>query len=721
MRYFAPPRLDSPLLRRLQRVKWPHRNVIAFGLMLAVLLGTILAVPLSKAAGIRVGQPSPVTRAAPVTLTFASDAATRTAIAKAESEVAPVYRTDASIPTQQRKAMVAAFDAVRRIRGDTSLGRDGQIAALTALPAPPISATLATTLLRFSDDEWQRVGDEAPKVWDNIQREYTGALTEATVATVRERALPTTPELAGLGEAQRQTAIYFVGSFLKPNSVVDQARTEQRRAEARAAVSRVQVSVMRGENIVRRGEVVTEGDYEKLTRLGLVRGAGGLVSTLQMVLLGVLTALLLAIYVYYCQDPLWHNDRALLVVAGLIAVALLAGRLLLPNWETTPYVFPLATMSILLTILFNGELALVATLVVAPLLGLQHEKSLALAVPLALGATAGIFTATRARRTSAFAYAGLAVAVVTALAALVFWTGPNDDANTILLIVLFSIVNGALSGILALGSYHFLGRIAGVVTPLELMELSHPNQPLLRRLMHEAPGTYHHSMVVSNLAEVAAEDIGADPLLTRVGAYYHDVGKLLRPYFFTDNQHDRANVHDVLDAKTSASVIIDHVREGMKLAQAASLPQRVVDFIPQHHGTNVISYFYKRALQEDEDTNIDDFRYPGPKPQTREAAIMMLADGVEAAVRAQSQAGKLRPARPDENGEAGPGSTIADIVDKIVDERIHTGQLDEAPVTLHDISVIKQSFIRTLQGIYHPRVDYAQPRPSVVGETVPAP
>ncbi len=215
-------------------------------------------------------------------------------------------------------------------------------------------------------------------------------------------------------------------------------------------------------------------------------------------------------------------------------------------------------------------------------------------------------------------------------------------------------------------------------------------------------------MVVGNLAEVAAENIGADPLLTRVGAYYHDIGKLLRPYFYTDNQHDRSNVHDVLDPTTSASIIIDHVREGAKLAKQYHLPQRVIDFIPQHHGTNLVSYFYYRALQQDADIDIEEFRYPGPKPQTRETAIMMLADGVEAAVRAKSQAGKLRSARPDENEDVNSGQTIAEIVDQIVNERMVANQLDEAPLTLHDLTVIKESFIQTLQGIYHPRVDYPQ-------------
>ena len=721
MRYIQSMNFDHALLAPLRRIRWPHPNVLSFGVMLGLLLGVILAVPLSTASLITVGQPSPDTFDAPVSLSFVSDVETRAAIAEAENAVTPSVQTDPEIPVQQRAALADALDSIGRIRRNTSLGEDGQIRAIAALATPPITPTMATTLVQFSNDEWQRVRQETDELFDTILQAHNGAFTEEAIQLIRERELPTAPGLAGVPSEQRPVILHLVGSFLKANSFVDPARTEQRRAEARARVVPVQVSIVRGQNIVRRGDIVTAADLELLTTLGLVRGPGGLVTMIQMLLLGSLTAWLFATYVHYCQDSLWQNSRSLLVVAGLLGVTLLAGRLLLPNWPTAPFAFPFATMAILLTVLFNAPLALIATLAIAPLLGLQHEQGIGLAVPLAMGAAAGIFTAQRARRTAEFAFVGLAVAVITALAACVFWIRPNSEPNIVPQILLFSVVNGALSGILAVGSYHFLGRIAGVVTPLELMELAHPNQPLLHRLMREAPGTYHHSMVVSNLAEVAAEDIGADALLARVGAYYHDVGKMLRPYFFTDNQHDRSNVHDDLDATTSASIIIDHVREGAKLALEAGLPQRIVDFIPQHHGTNLVSYFYQRALQENEDADIENFRYPGPKPQTREAAILMLADGVEATVRAKSQAGKLRPARPDEDGEVRPGQTIADIVEQTFNERIAGNQLDEAPVTLHDISVIKESFIKTLQGIYHPRVDYPQARSRVAGETVATP
>jgi cyclic-di-AMP phosphodiesterase PgpH len=686
----------------------PHRNLVVFSLMLGLLLGGILAVPLSRASLIVVGQPSPVTLAAPSSITFDSDVRTRAAQNAAENAVQPIYITTPGVASQQRRALVDALGMVAERRRDPALDDEDKINALVNFTVPTITTTLATTIVAFSDDEWQRITNEATRLYDDVLRERNDALTEADVVELRERVLPYTPALPTVTQQQREVILYFVGSFLRANRVLDQEATEQRRAEARAAVVPIQVSVVRGENIVRRGDIVDEGDFEKLTRLGLVRGAGGWVTTLQMLILGSLVAWLFATYVRWSHETIWRNSRALLIVAALLAVALLAGRLLVPAWQDAPYVFPLATVSVLLTVLFNGPIALVATLALAPLIGLQHEQSIGLTLTLALGGAAGVFTAQRANRTTQFAWVALSVSCMTALAALVFWYGADANVNTLAQIVLFSALNGALSGVLAIGSYHVLGRMSGVVTPLELMELAHPNQPLLRRLMREAPGTYHHSMVVGNLAEVAAENIGADPLLSRVGAYYHDVGKLLRPYFYTDNQHDRSNVHDVLDPKTSAMIIIDHVREGAKLAREYHLPQRVIDFITQHHGTNLVSYFYYRALQQDADIDIEEFRYPGPKPQTRETAILMLADGVEAAVRAKSQAGSLRSARPDENGEITSGQSIAEIVEQIVNERIAANQLDEAPLTLHDLSVIKESFIQTLQGIYHPRVDYPQ-------------
>ena len=243
------------------------------------------------------------------------------------------------------------------------------------------------------------------------------------------------------------------------------------------------------------------------------------------------------------------------------------------------------------------------------------------------------------------------------------------------------------------------------------MELAHPNQPLLRKLIREAPGTYYHSVSVGNLAESAAEAIEADALLLRVAAYYHDIGKTIRPYFFTDNQTDRENVHDDLDPRISAEIIADHVREGIKMAQAARLPQPIIDFIATHHGTSVIRNFYQIALQREDSVNVEDYRYPGPRPSTREQGILMLADSVEATVRSKAQHGKLLHTRADEHerlqARADGRQTLEDLVGSIIEERLRSGQLDDTPLTLRDLAQIKQAFVTSLQGIYHPRADYA--------------
>jgi putative nucleotidyltransferase with HDIG domain len=274
--------------------------------------------------------------------------------------------------------------------------------------------------------------------------------------------------------------------------------------------------------------------------------------------------------------------------------------------------------------------------------------------------------------------------------------------------LLFASMNGALSTILSLGVFNLVSRAAGQVTPLQLMELAHPSRPLLRKLIREAPGTYYHSVAVGNLAEAAAEAVDADALMLRVAAYYHDIGKTIRPYFFTDNQMGRENVHNDLDPFTSAQIIIDHVREGVKMARGAGLPDQLVDFISTHHGTGLIKHFYQQALQVEDSVRAEDFRYPGPRPQTREQAILMLADSVEATVRSKAQNGKLAASQPEDgrqNGASGT-QTLDELVQSIIELRVREGELDEAPLTMRELAQIKQAFVTSLQSIYHPRVDY---------------
>jgi putative nucleotidyltransferase with HDIG domain len=261
-----------------------------------------------------------------------------------------------------------------------------------------------------------------------------------------------------------------------------------------------------------------------------------------------------------------------------------------------------------------------------------------------------------------------------------------------------------------------LARLFGIVTPFQLLELAHPRQPLLRRLAQDAPGTYYHSMIVGNLAEKAVEEIGGDPLLTRVAVFYHDIGKSLHPAYFIENQANMRNIHDTLDPYTSARVIIAHVTDGVAMAEEANLPRQIVDVIAQHHGTTRTEVFYQKAKEHDGDgVDAGLFRYPGPIPQTKEAAVVMLADATEAATRAANRAGRLNvdgSAAKEGDVEAARTAAIRGIVERIIQDRLKTGQLAAAPLTLRDLDVIQHTFVSVLDGMYHPRIDYPTPAES---------
>src|SRR5690606_35916981 len=261
--------------------------------------------------------------------------------------------------------------------------------------------------------------------------------------------------------------------------------------------------------------------------------------------------------------------------------------------------------------------------------------------------------------------------------------------------VVWALVGGFLSAVLTIGTLPFLETALGILTPVRLLELANPNQPLLRRLLLEAPGTYHHSIMVANLCEAAAEQVGADSLLARVGAYYHDVGKMKRPYFFIENQFGGVNPHEKIAPNLSALIITSHVRDGVELAREYGLPEEIIKFIREHHGTTTVEYFYHKAMEDEHAQGVieENFRYPGPIPQSKETAICMLADGSEAAVRAMT-----RPT---------PGRTEA-MVRKVIRDRLNGGQLDHCDLTLADLDRIARTFTQILTGLFHSRIEYPE-------------
>jgi putative nucleotidyltransferase with HDIG domain len=690
------------------------------GLLLCLGIWAALTLSLPGEYGrLEVGQPSPLSIWANSEAVYISEV--RTADRRAQAENSPdnlVYVYDPQLPVQQRQDLTALLDTISGVRGDPSSPRSEKLATLAALPNAVVQLTegQADAILSLDDERWEQLRVQTLALYDRAIERYDYALDERAVIQLRERWLTYWLATTSLSPTQRELAKSFAESFLRVNRTLDEAATNERRQRARDSVPPQQVRVLAGERIVSTGEIITPEHIEKLQQTGAMPRPLSWLGVLGRGLLALLLAVGFMAYTLTFEARVGRRPRSLLVIIGIIVATVITARVALPLADTWPFFFPLATVAIVFAVVFNGRISLAAAVLMSVVLAVMENNSLTLGVTMFGSCVVAVLAARSADRLLTFLLAGVGVTAAVVVSELAFWLiGQPDLAGNALAAMLgstliFAGMNGALSTILSLGVFNLVSRAAGQVTPLQLMELAHPSRPLLRKLIREAPGTYYHSVAVGNLAEAAAEAVDADALLLRVAAYYHDIGKTVRPYFFTDNQMGRENVHNDLDPFTSAQIIIDHVREGVKMAQAAGLPPQIVEFISTHHGTGLIKHFYQQALQEQDAVREEDFRYPGPRPQTREQAILMLADSVEATVRSKAQNGKLVATRQ-ENGRQGGLQTLEELVQSIIETRVREGELDDAPLTMREIAQIKQAFVVSLQSIYHPRVDYA---PAVV-------
>ncbi|MEP7360697.1 MAG: HDIG domain-containing metalloprotein [Chloroflexota bacterium] len=408
-------------------------------------------------------------------------------------------------------------------------------------------------------------------------------------------------------------------------------------------------------------------------------------------LLSVLVVGLLLGWVWRFRPQIWNRSSvlwliALLLIGATVAIEITRGRPVLP------YVIPIAAVGLLLAVLVDAGTALLVTGLMA-LLGGAVIGSVEFATYILLSGMAGIILVRRGERFSHFFQAAVGIAIVNLGVVTLFTLLGTRDVTGLAELAGASLAAAGGSAIAALGSFVIVGNLFGITTSFQLLELANPTQKLLRRLMLEANGTYNHSLLVGNLAERAAEAIGADPLLARVVAYYHDVGKLDNPLAYIENQAGGDNVHDDLTPEESVALVKAHVAKGIDLAYQYKLPKPIIAFIPQHHGTALISYFHARAKEGAAPVDEARYRHSGPKPQSKEAAILMLADGVEASVRSLSD--------HDE-------PTIRAMVDRIIRERLEDGQFDECDLTLRDVERIREAFVAQLLGMYHRRVAYPQ-------------
>lgn len=659
---------------------------------LFVTIYTLLAIVSMPARfDITVGRPSPRTIYAP--RDAVDEYATEQLREQAANSLPEVYDYDPSVLENALSQINSFFDTVLEVNDNEELERDEKIELLKALVTDELPSGTVSALLTDS----VTIRDLQGRLNNSVSEIFEQGIKEEEVDLARRRL---TQEIAlyPFNADLKRVSESFVRSLVEQNMTYNAQATEENRELARRQVE--PVIILRNTLIISEGEPVTEQQMNQLTDLGLIRGqqadyAGYMGLFLLLVVVFVLVGIYMSIFVTAV-----FNSPKLMLLMGLVFIITLI--LAIATTYFSGYLIPVATGVILITVIFGYKLALINNMALALMVGLITGGEFSYVLIAFLGGLVSIYAVTRLSQRSDLARAGFYVAATNAvviLAIYLFLGIFNLEYNSLVGLgysLLAGIGSGIFSSVVAIGLLPFLESLFGVTTAITLLELSNPNHPLLKELLMKAPGTYYHSMMVSNLAESAAESVQADSLLTRVGAYYHDIGKLKRPYFFSENQLSGENPHSKLSPNLSALIIGSHPKDGVELGLKHRLPEAILDIAIQHHGTSMISFFYQKAVENNscrEEVSADKFRYEGPKPQTKEAAIIMLADAVEAGVRSLSKP---------------TSSRVETMIRRMIKEKLDDGQLDQCDLTLKGLDLIAESFVYIMSGIYHSRIEYPE-------------
>ena len=650
---------------------------------------------------LQVGEVSPADFQAPETRSFISDVKTEDERVKAENAVPFVYGApDPSIARRQIERLRSALLYITLIRADTNSSLEQKTNDIAALNGITLQTATVDQILALPGPRWDAIQQESLSVLEQIMRR---SIRDQDMESV-VRAIPSLVSLS-LDEEQARIVSELVAGFVTPNSMYSPGLTEAAKKSAREAVTPLTQEYKAGEIIVLRGQIVTKAQLEALKEFKLIKeaspwqdyaGAGALVV--------MLTGL---VWLYFSRRRLLflYNARSLVVVGVLFILFIVGARLTIPERTIMPYAFPLAALGLLIATLFGVESGIVFSIIISLIVPYHLPNALDLIPYYLVSSLTGVLVLGSARRVWTFFRAGMAAAGA-GMAMLVAFRIPFTTWDTIALLQLATaaMFSGLAASSIALLLQYFLAQTLGLTTALQLIEISRPDFPLLQFFLRNAPGTYQHSLQVANLAEQAAELIGADGLLTRVGALFHDVGKSMNPTFFIENQpQGEMNTHEDLDPAESAAAIIAHVPDGVALARKYRLPRRIDDFILEHHGTMLTRYQYNQAVERagGDKSGVDhsQFHYPGPRPRSRETALLMLADGSEARARAE---------RPQDE------EAIRKIVLSTIDNAQKQGQLDNTQLTLRDLSIITDAFVTILRGTHHPRISYPKETPATM-------
>ncbi len=674
--------------------------------VLAVILGLLMTfllawdAPMGSQIDLQPGDVATVDVVSPRQITYESDILTQQARDRATQAIPDYYDPpQGRVRRQQVSRSREILQFMTLVRADAYATDNMQMEYIDAIPDLALSTEIIEAILALSNSAWQAVELEVPLALDRGMREE---IRESSLAAVKRRAAILIS--ADLDEETSAITVDIVRELIQPNSFLNSERTNADRTAATAAIPAQVNTLAQGEIILRAGDIATVEDVEALQQLGLQQTAWDWWRALQAAFFSVTLLVVSGLAIYRLYPPVFARSRSLALPIVLSALWLIAAKFMIIPHNIIPYIFPLAALGMLIAVLTDLRVAVVIILAFTLVLGYLDSSNIGLIIYLTVGTLVGAVILGKAERLTAFLWAGLAITLSNLAMSAVFNFLNGDvvvPSSAQLLQSGLSVgLNGGLSASLALIGYFIMGNLFGITTSLQLTELSRPTHPLLRQLLLKAPGTYHHTILVSNMAERAAEAIGADAFLVRVGAYYHDIGKTVRPYFFTENIEDGKSPHEKLDPVTSAQIIISHVSDGIDLGHKYRLPARIIDFIREHHGSQTMRYFYIQAsnIAEDEGTEAPDpadFCYPGPNPRSKETAILLLADTCEAAVRAE------RPA----NREA-----LVTFIEKLITDRVLEGALSNSDLTFKELETVKQIFVHILQGVHHPRIRYPKKR-----------
>ena len=632
---------------------------------------------------------------APSQIVYVSESQTAAEQERARNAVSTIYTPpDPKVARQQINRLRQIFDYLDTIRADPYGSLAEKSDWIAAIPDLTLSDSVVDQILIMNDQAWLETKQESLKILEEAMRTE---IRESQVL-LKRRELPTNVAL-DTPDDQASVIVAITEDLIKPNSFPDEARTQAERQAAAEAVKPSVVTFEKNELIIPAGQIIGPQELEAIQALGLQKPQFSWTKDfVAPAILMLLITIIIGVYLWQHALQILLDHRRLPLLALLVLFAIATAKLMIPAVSPIPYLYPIAALAMMVVILIDMQLAFILTTVMAFLAGYMiDQEPTVLVIYLILSGWTGILALGRNQRVNNMLWAGVYVGLVNVAVILVFNFSPQVDVTRLGTLLLAGLLNSIFAAGLALIGLFAIGSMAGITTSIQLTDLARPTHPLLRQLLLKAPGTYHHSLMVSNLSEQAAERIGADSLLVRVMAYYHDVGKMQRPYFFIENQPEGINVHEKLDPQISAQIIISHVKDGLNLAKKYRLPQPMRDGIAQHHGTSLVKYFYYQALEaakaDNREVDEADFHYPGPRPQSKENGVLMLADVSESTVRA------LKP---------GSAEEIDEIVQKVISDKLNSGELNECDLTIADLYKIRTAFVDILQGVHHPRIKYPE-------------